>query len=152
MASDRAKGPHRRRRGFAVADAQCAIPPEFSWDGRIDLRGLRVQGIHGALPKERRQSQPFVVDLSLQCDVWHAATSDDLSQTVDYAAAAKIVAEVIQGQHRILIETLCAEIARRLTQAFPAIRSGEVVVHKPEAPVGMPFADVAVRLTFSRIR
>lgn len=108
--------------------------------------------MHGALPKEWGQSQPFIVDLSLECDVWHAATTDELSQTVDYAAAAKIVAEVIGGPHRILIETLCAEIARRLVQTFPGIRSGEVVVHKPEAPVGMPFEDVGVRLAFSRIR
>lgn len=124
--------------------------PSASWNGSIQLIGLRCLGTHGALPAEQTHPQPFVVDLALQLDVVAAGEHDDLQSTVDYGAAAQICAEVIAGPSRALIETLALEIARRLLAAFPPLSGGEVVVHKPQAPLGLGFGDVAAHLAFAR--
>ena len=46
---------------------------------RIELRGLRAVGTHGALPEEQFRAQPFEVDLDLQVNLRPAGQSDDLA-------------------------------------------------------------------------
>lgn len=118
--------------------------------GHVVVRGLRVQGRHGVLPEEHTHLQRFLIDLDLQVDLRRAAACDRLQDTVDYAEAARLSAEVVLGPHRDLIEALAGEIAARLLEAFPQVRGGVVVVHKPDAPIGRPVADVSVHLPFRR--
>lgn len=120
--------------------------------GHVVVRGVRVQGRHGVLAEEHTRLQPFLIDLDLQVDLRAAAAGDRLQDTVDYAEAARLSAEVVLGPHRDLIEALAGEIAARLLAAFPQVRGGVVVVHKPDAPIGWPVVDVSVRLPFRRPR
>ena len=58
----------------------------------IELRGIRAFGRHGALPGERDHLQPFDLELRLEVDIAAARRSDELDDTVDYAAIhARIV-------------------------------------------------------------
>jgi 7,8-dihydroneopterin aldolase/epimerase/oxygenase len=116
---------------------------------RIELRGLRAYGYHGVLPEERRDGQVFVVDVALETSVDAAAASDDLADTVDYAAVAAQVTALVEGEPVALIETLAARIAQRCLDD-PKVRAAEVSVHKPSAPVGVPFDDVVVTLRRER--
>ncbi len=73
---------------------------------RITLRGLRVFGYHGVLPRERYNGQDFVIDVTLSLDVAAAAASDDLADTVDYGALAVELAAIVSGEPVDLLETL----------------------------------------------
>jgi 7,8-dihydroneopterin aldolase/epimerase/oxygenase len=117
---------------------------------RISLRGLAATGYHGVLPAERRDGQTFVVDLDLTIDTRPAAMSDNLHDTVDYAGLAASVVDIVQGPPVNLIETLAAHVADAcLTD--PRVSSAAVTVHKPNAPVGVTFSDVAVTIERSRV-
>jgi dihydroneopterin aldolase len=114
---------------------------------RIELRGLAVRGNHGVFDHERRDGQDFVVDVTVWIDLVAAAASDDLADTVDYGALAQLAADIVAGPPRNLIETVAAEIADRVMDTFGAthgVHAVEVTVHKPQAPIPMDFADVAV--------
>jgi 7,8-dihydroneopterin aldolase/epimerase/oxygenase len=112
---------------------------------RIELRGLRVRGHHGVYEHERRDGQDFVVDLVVWLDLKAAATSDDLADTVDYGALATRAAAIVGGEPRDLVEAVAGRIADDvLTDG--RIRAVEVTVHKPQAPIPLEFADVAVVL------
>lgn len=111
----------------------------------IRLTGLGGVGRHGVLPEERRDGQLFKVDLTMSVDTRAAAEHDDLNRTVDYAAVAAEVVQIVEGEPVNLIETLAARIAGAVL-AFEQVRRVEVTVHKPEAPVGVPFTDVEVVL------
>ena len=50
---------------------------------RIELRGLVVVGICGALPEERNRPQPLEVDLDLVADLSLAGATDELADTLD---------------------------------------------------------------------
>ncbi|GAB2590059.1 dihydroneopterin aldolase [Microlunatus antarcticus] len=116
---------------------------------RVVLTGLRARGRHGVFDHEREQGQHFVVDVALALDLSPASTSDDLSRTVDYGTLAEAVVADVQGEPLNLIEALAERIAQTcLRQA--AVTEVEVTVHKPEAPIGVAFTDVAVTLTRSR--
>ena len=110
---------------------------------RIALRGLRVRGHHGVFDHERRDGQDFVLDLVLDVDLAPAGASDDLADTVDYGALAESAAAVVAGPPRQLIEAVAAEVADRVL-ADARVAAVEVTLHKPQAPIGVPFADVAV--------
>ena len=118
---------------------------------RIALRGLRAHGHHGVYPEERASGQPFVVDVVLAVDLEHAGRSDDVTDTVHYGELAQRVVAIIEGPPANLLETLAARVAE-LCLAHPSVEEVEVTVHKPEAPVGVPFEDVAVTIVRGRSR
>ena len=109
---------------------------------RIELRGLIVHGRHGVLEHERANGQEFVVDITVWIDLAEAATSDDLADTYDYAALAKLAADVVAGPARNLIEAVGGEIADQVMDD-KRVHAVEVVMHKPQAPIPQQFADVA---------
>ena len=110
---------------------------------RIELRGLAVRGNHGVFDQERRDGQDFVIDLTVWLDLTAAAASDDLADTVDYGGLAQRAYDIVAGEPRDLIETVAAEIADDVMND-ERIDAVEVVVHKPQAPIPLSFADVAV--------
>jgi len=116
---------------------------------RISVIGLRAFGRHGVLPEERANGQEFVIDAALWLDLRPAAAADDLSLTVSYAELAQQLTAIVSGEPVDLIETL----ADRLVTACLAderVAAAEVTVHKPSAPIGLPFADVTVTVRRSR--
>ena len=109
----------------------------------IALRGLRVRGFHGVLAGEKRDGQDFLVDAELTVDVRPAAASDDLALTVDYGTLAERLAAVVAGDPFDLIETLASQLADVCLED-PRVISVRLTVHKPSAPIALPFDDVAV--------
>lgn len=115
----------------------------------IALTGLRVRGNHGVLGFERRDGQDFVVDVVLELDTSPAAASDDVADTVHYGELAEALAGVIGGPAVNLLETLAQRLAQ-VCLADPRVSATSVTVHKPQAPIPLTFADVAV--TIRRVR
>ncbi len=116
---------------------------------RIELRGLNVRGNHGVFAHERRDGQDFVIDITVWIDLAVAAASDDLEDTFDYGVLAQRAADIVVGPPRNLIETVAAEIADDV-MGDTRVHAVEVVVHKPQAPIPLPFADVSVVARRSR--
>jgi dihydroneopterin aldolase len=123
----------------------------FSRDlDRIILTGVAARGFHGVFDHERQDGQEFRVDVVLGVmSISKAAKSDNLLHTVDYGAVAQAVVAVIEGPPVNLIEKLAVTIAERCLD-FDYVRAVTVTVHKPQAPIPVPFDDVAVRITRAR--
>jgi len=116
---------------------------------QIVIRGLRGIGHHGVLAHERRDGQEFSIDVSLDVRTSTAAASDDLSDTVDYGLVAQAVHAVIVGEPVDLVETLAQKVADACL-AFPGVSRVAVTVHKPHAPIPVPFDDVEIRIVRDR--
>ncbi|MFE4520057.1 dihydroneopterin aldolase [Kitasatospora sp. NPDC056783] len=112
---------------------------------RVTLRGLRARGHHGVFDRERVEGQTFVVDLVLYLDTRPAAASDDLTRTAHYGLVAEEVTAIIAGDPVDLIETLAQRIADQCLK-HEAVEEVEVTVHKPDAPITVPFDDVTVTI------
>jgi dihydroneopterin aldolase len=116
---------------------------------RIELRGLRVLGRHGALEGEQDTAQPFEVDLDLEADLAEAARRDELSQTVDYSRVVDTAMSIV-GQHRYrLIEALAEAIAAAVLE-LAEVRAVTVTVRKLRPPVAADMASAGVRLRRER--
>ena len=122
--------------------ALCAINPDPAVDS-IELLGLREFGHHGVLEHERINGQFFSVDATLGLSISHAAHTDDLADTVNYAEVADSIRARIAGEPVDLIEKL-AELIATDCLAFPQVVCAKIRVHKPDAPIEGEFGDVIV--------
>ena len=111
----------------------------------IALRGITAEAVHGVLEKEWDAPQTFTVDLLLWVDTYRAALSDDIADTVSYAEIAEKAHAILAGPSVRLIETLGHKIADAALEDS-RVRGVEVIVHKPEAPIDVPFTDVSVTI------
>ena len=116
----------------------------------LTLSGLEVFAHHGVFDFERENGQTFLLDLTVWLDTAGAAAGDDLAQTLHYGELAVEVAEAAAREPVDLIETLAERVAS-LVLAHPVARRVTVTVHKPDAPIPVPFADVAITITRPRV-
>lgn len=120
--------------------------PAAHSDDRIAVRGMLFLARHGVTIEERLEPQPFEVDVELWRDLAVAAESDELADTVDYAALFSLVARIVEGESYRLVEALAGAIAEAVLDLTDAWQV-EVRVRKPRAPLPGPFetVEVAVR-------
>lgn len=116
---------------------------------RIRITGIEGVGHHGVLPEERRDGQVFRADVELVLDLTSAAATDDLAHTVDYGVVAQAVHAVLVGEPQDLVESVAARCLDA-AMADGRVRMATVTIHKPEAPVGVPFDGVSVTMTRAR--
>lgn len=116
---------------------------------RITLRGIRAVGYHGVYEHERREGQEFVADVELELSLADAAASDDVADTVHYGELAEKVAAILSGKPADLLETVADRVVRAAL-AFDRVDAVSVTVHKPQAPITVPFGDVSVTLSRRR--
>jgi dihydroneopterin aldolase len=116
---------------------------------RIVLTGLRATGHHGVFAHERADGQEFVIDVTVHLALHAAAATDELAKTVHYGELAEAVVAAVERDPVDLIETLAQRIAD-VALGFAAVDTVDVTVHKPQAPITVPFDDVAVSITRGR--
>ena len=116
----------------------------------IIITGLALYGYHGCFPEERSKGQPFIVDLVLRLDLTRACRTDDLTDTVDYGKVCSIAAAVVEKTPYNLVEAAAQAVGDAVLKEFGTVESLTVTLHKPEAPLGFPFTDVAVRVERKR--
>lgn len=109
----------------------------------IRLVGVEAIGFHGVLDSEREQGQTFIVDCELEVDTSKAVVTDDIHDAADYAEVAKLINTQIQSEPVNLIEVLANRIAGEIVEKFQMVRAVEITVHKPQAPIPVPFKNVS---------
>jgi len=115
----------------------------------VEIRGLKLRGRHGVSEEERGAEQPFIVNLAARLDSRPAAIFDDISSTLDYDEAVRIVAKIVTGESYSLLETLADRIARAIL-ANPLVMDVWVRVAKTHAPLSEDVEEVAVEVSRSR--
>jgi 7,8-dihydroneopterin aldolase/epimerase/oxygenase len=117
---------------------------------RIEIRGLRVVGIHGVLPEERERAQPFLLDLDVRLDAAPAGRSDRLEDTVDYGAVVELAAGVVAGPRFALVEALADAVARAVLGLDHRVAAVAVSVHKLRPPLPFDVASAGARVVRRR--
>jgi dihydroneopterin aldolase len=115
----------------------------------LRLTGLRAFAHHGVFEHERENGQPFVIDVVVHLQAREAAASDDIGDTVHYGVLAERIVAAVESDPVDLIETVAERVAAIVLEDERALLA-EVTVHKPEAPVAVPFDDVSVTIRRGR--
>lgn len=112
----------------------------------ITLAGITAIGHHGVFEHEKRNGQPFTLDVVLHTDIRQAAASDDVADTAHYGELGELVVAQIQDGPWDLIETLAEKTAAAILAGFSTVNAVEVIVHKPQAPITVTFSDVTIHI------
>jgi dihydroneopterin aldolase len=95
----------------------------------IIISELEVYYRVGVLDGERAKPQRLLLNVEIGFDVSHAATSDDLTATIDYYSVCQRLLSFGDGRQWKLIEKLAQDIAAMILNNFGAARV-EVEVRK----------------------
>jgi dihydroneopterin aldolase len=114
----------------------------------IVVSGLRVETKVGWTAEERATPQVVLIDLDLETDFGASASSDDLGDTIDYAAVISEVAGYVAGTETRLLERLATEIAE-MVSTKNGVKRVSVEVAKEVVPVPEEVATVTIRTTRS---
>jgi dihydroneopterin aldolase len=117
---------------------------------KITISGIKALGKHGVLEHEKLVEQEFVVDVTLGIDLDKAIKRDELKETVNYDEVANLIHKVITGPTFNLIEALAGKIVDEILEKFNLVEKVKVTVHKPKAPISVPFTDVSVTIKRER--
>ena len=98
----------------------------------LELNGIDVDCIIGDRPEERERAQRLSVDVKLEMDD-AAAESDELADTVDYAALTELVRAALAAAKCRMIERaakvvcdLCMENDRVLAATVKVLKAGAI--------------------------
>ena len=116
---------------------------------QIVIERLECEGYCGVERAERERPQKLAIDLDLEFPTGQAAETDNLAQTVDYAAVAERVVALVSRQHCRLLENLAERIAAMLFADFP-IERVRIWLRKLHAPLSTIAGSVGVRVDKAR--
>lgn len=115
---------------------------------KITVSGIEFWAYHGVLESEQEQGQRFMVDVSFTMD--SSCCDDEITNTVHYGELAQDIVAFCQEKSYRLIETLVNALAQHLLLRYPLIQEISLTLHKPNAPIPLPFSDVSIAVTRSR--
>jgi dihydroneopterin aldolase len=111
----------------------------------VDITGLSVYTHHGVSAAEQEVGQRLLIDISFELDQCDATVTDELEDTVDYAAVCEQVWLAAQKKSYKTLERLCSAIADHLMDHFN-VESVMIRATKPEPPIPLPVGDVSVEV------
>lgn len=119
---------------------------------KIYIKGLEIFAYHGVNPEEKRDGQTFILDITLYADLGRARATDDLKDTVNYAAVRKTVQRAFTLESYDLIERAAQIVCEAILREHPRVEKVELLLKKPEAPINAKFDYVAVETELCRTK
>jgi len=97
----------------------------------IFLEALSVDASVGLLDWEKTQRQPISIDCACYIDSCReAAVTNDVTQSVDYAAMRDTILALIEASHYELLESLAEVIAERMFDLSELVLQVSVTIRK----------------------
>lgn len=101
---------------------------------KIYLEDVKIYAYHGVLPEENIIGTYYILNVEIHTDLWKAAESDDLNDTISYAD----VNEIIHNEMKIkskLLEHVAGRIIERTHNKFPEISYIKLKITKTAPPM-----------------
>jgi len=112
----------------------------------IRIDDLEIYAYHGVYPEENEKGQLFIVRAVLYGDTRKAGLADDLELTTNYGEVCHFITNWM-GEHTYrLIEAAAENVAREVLLNFSLVKSLELEILKPDAPIELPFDCVSVSI------
>jgi dihydroneopterin aldolase len=115
----------------------------------ICLHEVRFYAFHGVMPQERSVGGEFLVSVKVGYPLEKAMSSDDVADTLNYAALYELVKKEMM-QPSSLLEHVMGRIVEAIEKAFPEVTSVEVKIKKVNPPMGSDCKGAEVMGRFER--
>lgn len=112
---------------------------------KIILENLKIHAYHGVLPEEKIIGTYFIINAEFQADLWKAAETDDLEDTINYAEINEVLHEEMKVPSQLL-EHVIGRIFRRLGNDFPQLTYAKIRLTKTNPPMQGEMHGVSVEM------
>jgi len=113
------------------------------------IRGLEFYAHHGVTHEEQVIGHRYKLDLEIDVE-GGTDENDDITETVDYGAAAARITAMCQAHHYKTVERLARVIGDRLMEEHPIIQRLTITVTKRLPPAPIIADEAGVRMTLTR--
>ncbi len=113
------------------------------------MEGLRFRALHGVMPQERQVGGDFLVTLRVGYPLAVAMASDDVKDTLDYAALYRLVEREMLLPSKLL-EHVAGRIAEAIEKAFPQVSSIDLTLTKLNPPMGADCQGASVEVHWKK--
>ncbi|MCD7902133.1 MAG: dihydroneopterin aldolase [Bacteroides sp.] len=111
----------------------------------IFLKNLTFFANHGVGEQEKKVGNVFYVDIKLKVNFTKALTTDDVSDTVNYAEIYQSIAHEMAIPSQLL-EHVSGRIVRRLFMDFPPVEEIKIKIGKRNPPMGAEVESAGVEM------
>lgn len=111
----------------------------------ICLDNIVCYSYHGVLPQERKVGNSYIINLRMQVDINKAITTDNVNDTVNYAAVYKVISEEMAIPSNLL-EHVCGRIVERIFEEFLLVNEIEIKLSKRNPPMGAEVDSASVEM------
>lgn len=101
---------------------------------KIILEDIKIYAYHGVLPEEAIIGNHYIVNLEVHSDLEKASQSDDLDDTINYAAINDIVHQEMKIRSKLL-EHVIGRIINQIENHFPQITFIKIKLTKTIPPM-----------------
>lgn len=112
----------------------------------IRIDNLEVYAGHGVFEFENTNGQSFLISAVLYTNTRRAGQKDDLTLSTHYGEVSKYMNRLLREHTFQLIETVAEYTAEQVLLKFPLIQMLDLEIRKPQAPIGLPFESVSVKI------
>ncbi|WP_312507726.1 dihydroneopterin aldolase [Chryseobacterium culicis] len=112
---------------------------------KIYLEEVKIYAYHGVLPEENIIGTYYIINAELHTDLWKAATSDDLSDTISYADINDILHQEMKIKSKLL-EHAAGRIITKIHDRFPQVDYIKLKITKTAPPMQGEMKGASVEL------
>ena len=112
---------------------------------KIVIEDLKIYAYHGVFDEEKKNGQFFYVNAILDTDFSLAASKDEIELATNYATVCECINRIVTEEKCNLIETVAYRVAEGILTEFELIKSVDIEIRKPSAPVNMEFESISVK-------
>jgi dihydroneopterin aldolase len=116
---------------------------------KIYLDDIRFYAYHGVMEQERQVGGEYLVSLAIETDLSEAVHTDDLADTVNYAALYALIEREMSVPSKLL-EHVAGRIGQRSLEEFDKISALTVRVTKQNPPIGADCKGASVEIKMTR--
>lgn len=101
---------------------------------KIFLEDVKIYAYHGVLPEENVIGTYYILNAEIHTDLWDAAESDDLKDTISYADINEIIHEEMKIKSKLL-EHVAGRIMAKINEKFNQISYIRLRITKTSPPM-----------------
>ena len=116
---------------------------------KIYLDDMRFYAYHGVMEQERVVGGEYSVSLTVEADLTEAIRTDDVADTINYAAVYEIVKREMTVPSKLL-EHVAGRIGQRAMEMFERITTLTIKVTKLNPPMGADCKGASVEIKVKR--
>ena len=101
---------------------------------KIFLEDVKIYAYHGVLPEENIIGTYYILNVEIHTDLWDAAVSDNLDDTISYADINEIIHNEMKVKSKLL-EHVAGRIITKISEKFNQISYIKLRITKTSPPM-----------------